>query len=83
MELTTKRAVIFPNPTQGLVHIKLASDFSNLRYTVSSLDGRLISEEQIGKSNEFDVQIVRNSGQYIIALNADNQLIERAVIIKN
>lgn len=73
---------IFPNPTNGILHINLKT-FSDVNYELYSLDGRLILKNELENINEFQIDLSSNeSGVYFLKLNCNGALMTKRIIKK-
>ena len=59
---------VFPNPTTGLVTIKLEGEFSNIQLHVRNIQGQLLKELSFKNDNNIQLELPNPSGIYFIQL---------------
>ena len=76
-------ATAFPNPTSGGLTLKTEQiDFSDLNYSVSDLNGRILREEKIISSPTSIPLDQLANGSYFIAVYKNKQQIKSFKIVK-
>lgn len=71
--------VIYPNPTQGVLHIEHA--YSDVNYTIYSIDGRLVGQGKL-TSPQLDITHL-NTGIYQLKLETSSRSISKKIIKTN
>ncbi len=72
---------IYPNPTNGLVEIKVNSNFDGYKATLVDLNGRVISTFVLSETtgNTFDISS-EEDGIYFLKLSNDNQEVQYKIV---
>jgi hypothetical protein len=69
---------IYPNPTSGIVNIKLEGDFA---FTILDARGRLIISQSTSDNSTVDLSSFE-SGVYFVRIQRDNESVVRKIILK-
>jgi len=60
---------IYPNPTNGLVHINLRNNNGSINYTISTIEGRIVNQESNVTTNKMTVNLNNESkGIYFLRI---------------
>lgn len=66
--------VVYPNPTEDLVHIRWENNANKIIYKVVALDGKTVVKEKTINSNNFTVDLSKEtSGVYFIKIKSSNR----------
>ena len=69
----TSLVSIYPNPTNGLVTIKLDNQQGAINYTITTLEGKIVEQAFNVSANQIEVDLSNQSdGIYTFILNAGN-----------
>lgn len=64
---------IYPNPTKGLFNIDLGDYDGSINYTVTTIDGRLVKQDQNVINNNITIDLTNESrGMYLIKIDDIN-----------
>ncbi|APY08231.1 hypothetical protein BWZ20_07915 [Winogradskyella sp. J14-2] len=74
---------IYPNPTNGIVNIKLNKEYSNVSVDVINILGQTVSTNRYDKLTTTQINIGHQSGIYILKIKGDNNLSLSKKIIKD
>lgn len=80
---TKKRATVYPNPTDGLINIKLDNSIEG-NYQIFDISGKLIVQEgKINNQNQFQIEISKQliSGIYILKIITENDIYTEKIIL--
>ena len=58
--------IVFPNPTQGYVFVKFGQTVQNLKIQLFDVQGRLLKEDIIDETDDFQLEITQPSGVYFM-----------------
>lgn len=75
-------ASVFPNPSNGLVSVRLANNSQKVEMTVSSLMGQIIKKQAYTNTQEFNFILPERSGIYFVSLVYENGQSEIFKIIR-
>lgn len=70
-----QKVIIFPNPAQNNINVKLEKEISNLRIQIINVNGVLVSEKkEIRSGKEFNIDFPNSitNGVYFLRLTGDN-----------
>ncbi|OBX22895.1 MULTISPECIES: T9SS type A sorting domain-containing protein [Bizionia] len=70
--VNSKKASVFPNPTNGLVNLKL-NDLRNVTVNIYNIAGQLIYSENSINSENFSFNLNVDSGMYLMELRSEQQ----------
>jgi len=60
---------IYPNPTNALVHVNLGNHNGSINYTISTIEGRIVNQEQNVSSNKITIDLSDESkGIYLLRI---------------
>jgi len=60
---------IYPNPTNGLVHVNLGNHNGSINYRISTIEGRIVKQEQNVSSNKMTIDLSEESkGIYLLRI---------------
>ena len=60
---------IYPNPTNGLVHINLTNHNGAISYTISTIEGRVVTQKSNVNANNISVNLSNESkGIYLLKI---------------
>jgi len=71
--------IVYPNPTTGYLSIDLGDTFENITISVKNVSGQLVSKYEFHSTNRLYVEIVGETGFYLIEINTKQ---ERLAVIK-
>jgi Carbohydrate esterase, sialic acid-specific acetylesterase len=77
---------IYPNPSRNgdLVNIQSISSLKNATYFLYAFDGRLMSSGKINEDGLYGFRVSELAeGKYILVVNTDNHVYEKALIVSN
>jgi len=60
------QTVIYPNPSSGLITIDLGNNYKDVRVTLKSISGHLISEQLYESAKSLNLEIDQPAGLYLI-----------------
>ncbi|MDY0779922.1 SBBP repeat-containing protein [Tenacibaculum sp. IB213877] len=60
--------VVYPNPTNGQINIKLNNEINNVKIIVSDLLGRIITEKNYSKLLNTNINLPNKKGLYFVTL---------------
>jgi len=63
---------VFPNPTNGLVHLETAQKYEKIKVTLTAVTGQILSEEILNSGN-FNFTIDQPTGNYLLTVEADGK----------
>jgi hypothetical protein len=73
--------VIYPNPTQSMLHVSLLNTFKNASLTVYDVTGRLVKAVDKITTNDLAIDISDlESGMYLISLQTDNNVVTKRFV---
>ena len=62
---------VYPNPTKGNITVELEQTYSNVKFVVYDLNGRVIIEKQANNINQQEIELKAAPGAYILEIEAD------------
>ncbi|MCW9041222.1 MAG: T9SS type A sorting domain-containing protein, partial [Flavobacteriales bacterium] len=67
----SKTAVtVYPNPTNGIVKVKLKKSFFNVEYTLTSIEGKVVQQDRFS-GNQLTIDIANEpKGIYFIKIES-------------
>lgn len=75
-------AVVFPNPTSGLLKLRIEGKYDNLDYTLLDLTGKIIEKHKLtGPSEEINMSALSN-GLYFLKVSHKNRALKTFQIVK-
>lgn len=63
---------IYPNPTNGKVHVKFGKKLNSVTYSLLDPQGRVISQNKMLEIETFDLDIIQPPGVYFIRIVSDD-----------
>ena len=76
--------IVYPNPTTDNLTLKISSEENRkLHFTLMSLDGKLILEDEIRQTTTLIPMTGLAKGEYLVNVSSDSKLIKPFKIIKN
>lgn len=63
---------VFPNPTNGLVHIQTDFKYDKIKVKLTAITGQILSETELAAGN-FDFTIAQPAGTYLVTIEADGR----------
>ena len=73
--------IVFPNPSQGIVQVKLDKTGFEISYKLHSVSGQLLKEESVGYVSDFKLKLPVDSGTYILSVYSEGELMERIKLL--
>ncbi|MFT4600905.1 MAG: hypothetical protein ACI857_001082, partial [Arenicella sp.] len=74
----TDELTIYPNPTSGMVHIKLDGDFA---FTILDARGRLVISQSTSDNSTVDLSSFE-SGVYFVRIQRDSESVVRKIMLR-
>jgi hypothetical protein len=74
---------VFPNPTEGLIHVKINAPESQIALRLLDVSGKLISMKQFFNTNEFDFIIEETTGLYLLEIETPTLKSRQIKVVKN
>ncbi len=71
---------VYPNPSEGQIHIELFSSLENARILVTDVYGRIVSNQSVSKLQFFDLTI-KESGVYTLQLISKERNFSAKVVV--
>ncbi|MBL4708884.1 MAG: T9SS type A sorting domain-containing protein [Flavobacteriales bacterium] len=81
-QLAAEDIEIYPNPSQGIVHVELKERYNEIQVRVFDITGSLIKEFDIEDSNSFTIDIEGERGLYIIEVILNGSLRKIVKVLK-
>lgn len=82
MLFTGEEINVFPNPTDNIVNITITDNLSNAKLSVTDMNGREISSQNVS-GNQFTIDVnTLKAGNYLIILSQDNKVLGRKTFVK-
>lgn len=82
MLFTGEELNVYPNPTDNVVNISVTENVSNAKLSVTDMNGREISSQNVS-GNQFSVDVnTLKAGNYIVVLSQDNTVLGRKTFVK-
>lgn len=78
----SSEVLVFPNPTQDEVTVKLKDNALEVSYEVYSIGGKLYKREQVGTIQIFSVKLPEEKGMYFLNVYDSNNLLFSRKLIK-
>ncbi|QTN37755.1 T9SS type A sorting domain-containing protein [Cryomorphaceae bacterium] len=69
---------LYPNPSQGEVHLKLDEPMRQCEFVVYDLQGRVILEDRFDEVESLDLHLNIPSGVYVMTIYGDHQYLSRS-----
>jgi hypothetical protein len=71
--------IFYPNPSQGLINIKLTGKEKWL-YTLFSMEGKVVLQGNFSGSNLYSLQLPENEGVYFLRLTNGDETLQKKII---
>ncbi|MCW8912846.1 MAG: HYR domain-containing protein [Flavobacteriales bacterium] len=69
-ELSKTAVTVYPNPTNGIVKVKLKKSFFNVEYTLTSIEGKVVQQDRFS-GNQLTIDIANEpKGIYFIKIES-------------
>ncbi|MCP4438865.1 MAG: T9SS type A sorting domain-containing protein [Aureispira sp.] len=81
VQATTKNIQVSPNPTTGMVTIKLGSVHQDIQVRVLTVTGQLVLEKQYNNQEQLQLELDAPNGTYIIDVQTEKEQV-RTLLIK-
>ena len=65
--------VVYPNPTNGTVHVSLGSEYALINVEVLDIVGKRIASQIFSDVESFEVNIEGVAGQYLLNVTSENE----------
>jgi len=63
---------IYPNPTNGLVHVNLGNHNGSINYTISTIEGKIVNQENNVTTNKMTINLTNESKGIYLLMIEDN-----------
>lgn len=73
---------VYPNPTNGSLHLEFEQDLTDLELQVCDLQGRVLQVIPVFQQKKIDIELKGNPGLYLLKLNRQDAVIQVVRIIK-
>ena len=75
IEKTTKleNVILYPNPTDRMIQVDLASNYSEVQLRLYDMNGRLIKQQSYQNKESFEFEMKETAGIYLISISAENK----------
>lgn len=81
-EVELLQFVVYPNPSEGLIHIKINAKESQLELRLFDISGKLLVTESHFNTDEFDFQIEELPGFYLLEIETSLGKNKRVKVLK-
>ena len=71
-----------PNPTTANTTILLGANCDNVTATVRNMMGQVVSVQQVGSTNKFEIELIGAPGIYFVTVEAEQGALGQVKLVK-
>ncbi len=77
-----ENVVLYPNPTNKMINIDLASNYEDVKLALYDMYGRLVKQQSFENKKTFEFELNEAAGVYLITITSDNKQANFRIIKK-
>jgi uncharacterized repeat protein (TIGR01451 family) len=66
---------LFPNPTKGVINVRLSATYEDVRYVIFDLSGRQVASGNVGSAKNFEIELSEPKGIYYLKISSSDELL--------
>lgn len=71
---------IYPNPSEGKLHIELGKVFAQIHLTIFDSEGRAVFQQDLSNQSELTIEPVLRAGIYTIRLQTESGVVTQTIV---
>lgn len=79
----SEQLIVFPNPSQGVVNVKLNKTCYEISYQLHSLSGQLLREKSVGFAQDFELTLPDDSGMYLLTVYSSGKVVGKLKLLRD